>query len=203
MDLFYVHISISFLLCVSFFRKKPQKHYISEALQERRRPDLNRWILVLQTIALPLGYCAMLYNYNKSINYSQSILICNLSHLMTPTGIEPVLPPWKGDVLTAWPWSRVLSPLGVSNVSDKKTPRVGLEPTTTRLTAECSTIELSRKISCFISYLRECCAFSKSYKAKCEEIIYSFKTEHWNLISYILTSILLSYPKPLVKPSTD
>ena len=27
------------------------------------------------------------------------------------------------------------------------TPRVGLEPTTTRLTAECSTIELSRKIS--------------------------------------------------------
>ena len=29
----------------------------------------------------------------------------------------------------------------------KKTPRVGLEPTTTRLTAECSTIELSRKMS--------------------------------------------------------
>ena len=29
----------------------------------------------------------------------------------------------------------------------KKTPRVGLEPTTTRLTAECSTIELSRNIS--------------------------------------------------------
>ena len=25
---------------------------------------------------------------------------------MTPTGIEPVLPPWKGDVLTAWPWSQ-------------------------------------------------------------------------------------------------
>ena len=24
---------------------------------------------------------------------------------MTPTGFEPVLPPWKGDVLTAWPWS--------------------------------------------------------------------------------------------------
>ena len=122
---------------------------------------------------------------------------------MTPTGFEPVLPPWKGDVLTAWPWSRVLSPLGVSNVSDKKTPRVGLEPTTTRLTAECSTIELSRKVSCFISYLRECCAFSKSYKAKCEEIIYSFKTEHWNF--YLLYPNLhpLSYPKPLVKPSTD
>ena len=26
---------------------------------ERRRPDLNRWILVLQTIALPLGYVAV------------------------------------------------------------------------------------------------------------------------------------------------
>ena len=30
--------------------------------------------------------------------------------------------------------------------SYEKTPRVGLEPTTTRLTAECSTIELSRNI---------------------------------------------------------
>ena len=46
---------------------------------------------------------------------------------MTPTGIEPVLPPWKGDVLTAWPWSQI------------QTPQVGLEPTTLRLTAECST----------------------------------------------------------------
>ena len=27
--------------------------------------------------------------------------------LVTPTGIEPVLPPWKGDVLTAWPRSRL------------------------------------------------------------------------------------------------
>ena len=27
---------------------------------------------------------------------------------VTPTGIEPVLPPWKGDVLTAWPWSRII-----------------------------------------------------------------------------------------------
>ena len=26
---------------------------------------------------------------------------------MTPTGIEPVLPPWKGDVLTAWPRSHI------------------------------------------------------------------------------------------------
>ena len=42
-------------------------------------------IEVLQTFALPLGYDAIF--------------------LVTPTGIEPVLPPWKGDVLTAWPRS--------------------------------------------------------------------------------------------------
>ena len=64
--------------------------------------------------------------------------------LVTRTGIEPVLPPWKGDVLTAWPRSQ-------------KTPRVGLEPTTTRLTAECSTIELSRII--------KVCTFKTSYNS--------------------------------------
>ena len=36
-------------------RKKPQKQEVSEALQERRRPDLNRWILVLQTPKKILG----------------------------------------------------------------------------------------------------------------------------------------------------
>ena len=46
-------------------------------------------------------------------------------HNMTPTGFEPMLPPWKGGVLTTWPRSQ--------------TPRVGLEPTTARLTAACST----------------------------------------------------------------
>ena len=29
-----------------------------------------------------------------------------LAELVTPSGIEPELPPWKGDVLTAWPWGR-------------------------------------------------------------------------------------------------
>ena len=53
---------------------------------------------------------------------------------MTPTGFEPMLPPWKGDVLTTWPRGHVLA------------PQVGLEPTTYRLTAGCSTIELLRNI---------------------------------------------------------
>ena len=59
---------------------------------------------------------------------------------MTPTGIEPVLPPWKGDVLTAWPRSRSIIRINKNyELPDKKTPRVGLEPTTARLTAACST----------------------------------------------------------------
>ena len=74
---------------------------------------------------------------------------------MTPTGFEPVLPPWKGDVLTAWPWSHIC--LLHKNILHKITPRVGLEPTTTRLTAECSTIELSRII--------KVCTFKTSYKS--------------------------------------
>ena len=41
-----------------------------------------------------------------------------------------------------------------------------------------STIELSRKISCFASYLRECCAFSVYCKVNVKKLIYSFKTEH-------------------------
>ena len=43
--------------------RKPSEIKISEGFYERRRPDLNRWILVLQTIALPLGYCAVFYYY--------------------------------------------------------------------------------------------------------------------------------------------
>ena len=38
------------------------------AFLKRRRPDLNRWILVLQTIALPLGYCAILYLLTNDSN---------------------------------------------------------------------------------------------------------------------------------------
>ena len=30
-----------------------------------------------------------------------------MNFLVTPRGFEPLLPPWKGGVLTAWPWSLV------------------------------------------------------------------------------------------------
>ena len=56
----------------------------------------ERVIEVLQTFALPLGYGAIL----NCLNHKMFLVVW-----MTPTGIEPVLPPWKGDVLTAWPRS--------------------------------------------------------------------------------------------------
>ena len=41
-----------------FSKKKNPGNYLFPG-KKRRRPDLNRWILVLQTIALPLGYDAI------------------------------------------------------------------------------------------------------------------------------------------------
>jgi hypothetical protein len=87
----------------------------------------------------------------------------SISFLMTPTGFEPVLPPWKGGVLTAWPRGQTggeggiwtLAPLARSTplagaplqpleYFPSLAPQVGLEPTTDRLTADCSTTELLR-----------------------------------------------------------
>ena len=52
--------------------------------------------MVLQTHALPLGYVA----------------------IMTPTRIELVLPPWKGDVLTAWPRSLIYFAESLSDIDN-------------------------------------------------------------------------------------
>ena len=92
-----------------------------------------------------------------------------LCRLMTPTGIEPVLPPWKGDVLTAWPWSQITKchlnriPSGYDSVKYYfletncitcfLAPPVGLEPTTPWLTVRCST-----------DWAKEECAY---YASKC------------------------------------
>ena len=97
-----------------------------------------------------LSHIGVYYIYLS--DYSDKRTLFWESFSVTPTGIEPVLPPWKGDVLTAWPRSHIL----FINV-DKKTPRVGLEPTTSRLTAVRSTIELSRiinRLCYFITYLQ-------------------------------------------------
>ena len=76
-------------------------------------------------------------------------LLCQLSHIgiNDPDGNRTRVTAVKG---------RCLNRLTMEP-KKKKTPRVGLEPTTTRLTAECSTIELSRII--------KVCTFKTSYKS--------------------------------------
>ena len=48
-------------LWIQKYKKRELKNYFLSSLSKRRRPDLNRWIRVLQTHALPLGYCAIAY----------------------------------------------------------------------------------------------------------------------------------------------
>ena len=54
--------------------------------------------------------------------------------MVTPRGIEPLLPPWKGGVLTAWPRGH------------KMELHVGVEPTTCWLQVSCSAIEPMKHI---------------------------------------------------------
>ena len=68
--------------------------------------------------------------------------------------------------------------------SYEKTPRVGLEPTTTRLTAECSTIELSRIIK-----------LKNDVRLKSGNVIVKG--------TYLQNFIQIAFRVALVKPSTD
>ena len=78
-------------------------------------------IRVLQTHALPLGYVALALLY-----YSKWIFIRQYKNSMTPTRIELVLPPWKGDVLTAWPRSLIkFTPLSINCGLIEKLPELG------------------------------------------------------------------------------
>ena len=52
-----------------------------------------------------MSYIGIMLN-SQLICYQLLFIILMIK--MTPTGIEPVLPPWKGDVLTAWPRSLIL-----------------------------------------------------------------------------------------------
>ena len=52
-----------------------------------------------------LSHIGVYYIYLS--DYSDKRTLFWESFSVTPTGIEPVLPPWKGDVLTAWPWSHI------------------------------------------------------------------------------------------------
>ena len=70
--------------------KVQQKTPVKTEVLKRRQPDLNWW----SGCCRPTPYRLAMSPYSF--------------HLMTPRGFEPLLPPWKGGVLTAWPWSRML-----------------------------------------------------------------------------------------------
>jgi hypothetical protein len=76
-------------------------------------------------LVILLGLSQWFLDYTRNDNYvwncALCIVICALVFMVTPPGLEPGLPPWKGGVLTAWPWGLVLVDLG------------GLEPPTSRL----------------------------------------------------------------------
>ena len=90
----------------------------------------------------------MLWDFNPCL-YSVDTMV-------TPSGIEPELQPWKGRVLTAWPWRHngevkvprtahlvtIISkaswyypwPNDIFATNGNVAPRTGLEPVTSRLT---------------------------------------------------------------------
>ena len=61
------------------------------------------------------------------------------SKMVTPRGIEPLLPPWKGGVLTAWPRGHNME------------LAIGIEPTTCWLQVSCSTVEPCQH-ACYINF---------------------------------------------------
>ena len=73
-------------------------------------------------------------------------------------------------------------------------PRVGLEPTTPRLTAVCSTIELSRKTVLLRKTVKEPSVLPAAVLLSLE--VHALKTKYQKSVS---VKILF----PLVKPSTD
>ena len=84
--------------------------------------------------------------------------------LVTRTGIEPVLPPWKGGVLAAWPPGQTMATV-VAMVAE-----VGFEPTTFRVWTERSSqlsysampsLERCRSVDCS-TIIARCFAFVNS-----------------------------------------
>ncbi len=65
-------------------------------------------------------------------------------NLVTPTGFEPVLPPWKGGVLTAWPRGHI--------IIFSELPS-GLEPLTSSLPWKCSTCWAMEAFCCQLKWL--------------------------------------------------
>ena len=78
-------------------------------------------------ISAKQGYiCCSVMHTEKRKNPITTSFSCSygIFALVTRTGIEPVLPPWKGGVLAAWPTSHIM------------VAEVGFEPTTIRVWTE-------------------------------------------------------------------
>ena len=70
----------------------------------------------------PMGSSTLLkLPIQKNLSQGEAFFV-----LVIPTGFEPILPPWKGDVLTIRPWGHILVAAN------------GFEPLTCRVWTECS-----------------------------------------------------------------
>ena len=72
-------------------------------LQSRCSPSwttgpYKRWS---ENYSPPVGRNSKVYSMRMSL--LDRMIISNMYLMVTPPGIEPGLPPWKGDVFTAWP----------------------------------------------------------------------------------------------------
>ena len=73
-----------------------------------------------------------------------------VAFLVTPTGIEPMSPPWKGDVLTAWPRGLIYKELNnFFNYLVLLVSYPRLERGTTWLKVKCSTTWANSPSPCF------------------------------------------------------
>ena len=93
-------------------------------------------------------------------------------YLVTRTGIEPMLQPWKGRVLTAWPTGRMVA-------------EVGLEPTTYRVWTDCSS-QLSYS-AMHISALNN----NSTNDFICQVVFWNFLNYFWGFCSHTVCPKIL------------
>ena len=82
-----------------FFQGKPDFIYHCLLKADERTRTVN--LLITNQLLCQLSHIGM--------SLLSCFLFLFLLSLMTPRGFEPLLPPWKGGVLTAWPWSLISS----------------------------------------------------------------------------------------------
>ena len=66
--------------------------------------------------------CSVNTNLGEKIKKEANLSICFF--LVTRTGIEPMIPPWKGSVLTSWPTGRYDSGSGIRTYDQSGMNRV-------------------------------------------------------------------------------